>query len=56
MSARAVFNKTIAAAKDKGTEVEVLARILAEKMQAIHGQEFQVLVDHQTAYVTVVRA
>lgn len=49
-----VFKKTIAEAKAKGEEIEVLARILAEKMEAIHGTEFLVLMDHQARYVTVV--
>ncbi|WP_292419815.1 hypothetical protein [Mesorhizobium sp.] len=49
-----IFNKTIAEAKAKGEEIEVLARILAEKMEAIHGTGFLVLMDHQARYVTVV--
>ncbi|TIP20148.1 MAG: hypothetical protein E5X45_26295 [Mesorhizobium sp.] len=45
------FKKTIAEAKVKGEEIEVLARILAEKMQALHGVPFRILLDHQIGFL-----
>ncbi|PBB94708.1 hypothetical protein CK224_30420 [Mesorhizobium sp. WSM3862] len=39
--------------KGQRREIEVLARILAEKMEAIHGSEFLVLTDHQARFVMV---
>ncbi|WP_179294478.1 MULTISPECIES: hypothetical protein [unclassified Mesorhizobium] len=49
------FKKTAAEAKAKGEEIEVLARILAEKMGAVHGAEFWVMLNHEVGFVTVVR-
>ncbi|WP_156751026.1 hypothetical protein [Mesorhizobium sp. AA23] len=46
-----MFKKTIAEAKAKGEEIEVLARILAEKMEAIHGEPYRVMIDHAVGYL-----
>ncbi|WP_189605763.1 hypothetical protein [Mesorhizobium sp. M4B.F.Ca.ET.017.02.2.1] len=48
-----IFRKTVAEAKAKGEEIEVLARILAEKMEAIHGEEFQVMLNHEARFVLI---
>ncbi|WP_292618860.1 hypothetical protein [Mesorhizobium sp.] len=47
------FNKTVAEAKAKGQEIEVLARILAEKMEAIHGAEFRVMLNHEARFMLI---
>ncbi|WP_292345050.1 hypothetical protein [Mesorhizobium sp.] len=49
-----IFKKTVADAKAKGDEIEVLARILAEKMQALHGDCYRIQIDHQHGFVLVV--
>ncbi|WP_189363038.1 hypothetical protein [Mesorhizobium sp. M4A.F.Ca.ET.022.05.2.1] len=48
-----IFRKTVAEARAKGEEIEVLARILAEKMQAIHGAEFSVMLNHEARFVMI---
>ncbi|WP_179294622.1 hypothetical protein [Mesorhizobium sp. WSM3879] len=49
-----MFKKTMAEAKAKGEEIEVLARILAEKMQAFHDVPYRVQIDHQVGFVMLV--
>lgn len=50
-----IFNKTVAEAKAKGEEIEVLARILAEKMEALYGDPYRVQIDHQIGFVFMTR-
>jgi hypothetical protein len=51
---RQMIDKASTEAKAINNEIDVLASLLAEKMQRAHGDEFRIQIDHKVKLVLVV--
>lgn len=51
---RPLIEKATAEARSLINEIDVLAQILAEKMQRAHGEDFRIQIDHKVKLVIVV--